>query len=614
MQRQEPGQTSWKITSLTPQGLFQQQIPFQRMLFDAFGEQDRDQTITADQSKAVGTWSAEPADPPGIRVMIQNHGDFPLRGVWTDEVLLPGHSRSFSLPFLIQAGDSWIEFRNRDLCDGRSFEVIECPHDPHERAMIPIGLLDQAPSARTLAAWFEAIAGLMKHPAYAPEFLQEAAQRIRNPGGLDMGLIFVRKQWLLDGAASPQQKSTLSDDLILQAWSITSPEFGVAYDTSAVTHACLSRRTIYHSSPATTPKCKEHRGAEASVVASPIMAGNGELLGVIYGARLHRGTNKRRSIRSLEALWTQLLGASIGASLQRAKAELEAAQTKTLLEQVFCPEVARRIVEEPRFLQGQSRDITVLFADLRDSTALTGSIPTQEAYRLLGEVLDSLTNCVLKEAGVIVDYHGDGLAAMWNAPLDQADHSIRGARTALEMVHAMRELNHRWELKLGLPLRLAIGLHSGMAEVGNAGSSRRLKYGPRGSTVNLASRLEMAAKKTEAPIVVSQEFVKRLPSSAIARRLGKARFAGFSQPIPIAELHALESADLVPKNQRIIAICEKALELVDNGQTHEAIQMMESVDPSSTDFSHMIPFWRQQFRAWNSLAASGPFEIDFSSR
>lgn len=498
----------------------------------------------------------------------------------------------------------------------RLYEELELPQASARETIVPSSLLGQAPSAKTLVRWFEAIARLTTQPAYGAGFLQDAARMICDPGGLDLGLIFLRRDLLpVVFQASGDVQTSQVDEFTLQAASSCRPLETIAFDAYMVQEVTRKQCTIYHASPVDRDMI-DGQGIAESIVVSPLLDCNGSTLGVIYGSRMHKGTNQRRVIRPLEALWMQMLGASIGGSLLRTRSEREAAQTKTLLEQVFCPEVASKIIAEPEFLRGQSREITLLFADLRDSTALTAVLSIQEAYQFLGEVLDELTNCVLQESGVIVDYHGDGLAAMWNAPLDQADHPLRGARTALAMKAAIDELNAHWNRKLGTSLRLAIGMHTGLAEIGNAGSRLRLKYGPRGSTVNLASRLELAAKKTEAGIVISESYARNLPACAVTRRLGTARFSGFAHPLQILELCALDPEKLLPRSHEILGACEQALLLAENGNSEEALALMKSLDASSTIFSNSFPALQKQLLAWTVDPASqrGTFELDFSSR
>ena len=138
--------------------------------------------------------------------------------------------------------------------------------------------------------------------------------------------------------------------------------------------------------------------------------------------------------------------------------------------------------------------MTVLFADIRGFSAVSGRIPPRLACELIRDIMEHLTAHIMESAGVVVDYVGDGLLAMWNAPAEQPDHAVRACRAALAMRGGLPELNRRWEGRLGKAIGLGIGINSGAALVGNTGSRQKFKYGPLGHTVNLASRVEGATK------------------------------------------------------------------------------------------------------------------------
>src|SRR5205823_2272140 len=110
----------------------------------------------------------------------------------------------------------------------------------------------------------------------------------------------------------------------------------------------------------------------------------------------------------------------------------------------------------------------------------------QTSCRILRDVMERLSEQIVKYKGVIVDYAGDGILAMWNAPVIQADHAALAARAALAMLAELPALNASWQATVGGLLGLGIGLNTGVARVGNTGSSRKMKYGPHGLTVNVA--------------------------------------------------------------------------------------------------------------------------------
>ena len=126
---------------------------------------------------------------------------------------------------------------------------------------------------------------------------------------------------------------------------------------------------------------------------------------------------------------------------------------------------------------------------------------------------------------------------MWNAPVAQPDHAARACRAALAMIGELPGLNERWAGRIGAPLALGIGVNTGAALVGNTGSRRRLKYGPLGNTVNLASRVEGATKQLGVPVLITGGTRGRLAAPFATRRLCRVRVVGIDAPVELFELH-----------------------------------------------------------------------------
>ena len=210
------------------------------------------------------------------------------------------------------------------------------------------------------------------------------------------------------------------------------------------------------------------------------------------------------------------------------------------LTQAFAPGVAEQIALSRHALRAHECEVTVLFADLRDFSSLCQQLPTSEAYELLNEVMDRLTEAVMEQAGVLIDYYGDGLAAMWNAPVSQANHPELACRAGLAMLEAMPSVSTRWQHLLPAPLRLGVGIHTGNALVGNIGSTQRIKYGPRGATVNLASRVESATKILGLPLVVTQAVSDRLHESLGRWRICRATLPGVEEEVDLFGLRPRE--------------------------------------------------------------------------
>jgi adenylate cyclase len=156
----------------------------------------------------------------------------------------------------------------------------------------------------------------------------------------------------------------------------------------------------------------------------------------------------------------------------------------------------------------------------------------------INESLGLLSDCALDNGGVLVDYVGDELMAMWGAPVDQKDHAKRACRAAMAMLRRLPELDEKWSEDLGIPTQVGIGVNSGPALVGNTGSIRKFKYGPLGRTVNLGSRVQGATKWLRSPLLITEMTANCLENDEEfpIRRLCRVRVVNLNEPVTLFEL------------------------------------------------------------------------------
>ena len=258
-----------------------------------------------------------------------------------------------------------------------------------------------------------------------------------------------------------------------------------------------------------------------------------------------RGGAQGRSpeISPLEAQLTQVLAAAVAAGLAAGERS-PAAHRRVQFEQFFTSDLAAALDRDPTLLEGREREVTVLFADIRGFSEVSERLPARLSCELIRDFMEHFTARIVESAGVVVDYMGDGLLAMWNAPVDQPDHAALACRAALAMRDALPELNRRWQDRLGRPLGVGIGLNSGPALVGNTGSQKKFKYGPLGHTVNLGSRVEGATKHLGVALLITGSTRDRLNPTFATRRLCRARVVGIAGEVDLHELHSeSESSD-----------------------------------------------------------------------
>ncbi len=210
------------------------------------------------------------------------------------------------------------------------------------------------------------------------------------------------------------------------------------------------------------------------------------------------------------------------------------------------PELLARIEQSPEALRlgGVNREISVLFMDVRGFTALSETLSPQETIRFLNTLLGALSAAVIETEGTLDKYIGDSLMAFWNAPLDVGEHAAKAAAAALRMREALEVLNR--EGTLGLPpgqqVRIGIGIHTGLACVGNVGTLRRLNYSAVGDTVNTASRIESACKDFATDILLSEETARRVRHFA-TRPAGSVQLRGKTGTCAVFYLDALKPAE-----------------------------------------------------------------------
>jgi adenylate cyclase len=152
--------------------------------------------------------------------------------------------------------------------------------------------------------------------------------------------------------------------------------------------------------------------------------------------------------------------------------------------------VARR---DRDVLAGKRAEITVLFADVVGFTPLSAQLPPEDLCALLNDLFTILTEIVFKHGGTVDKFIGDSVMAFWGAPEADADHASHAVEAARDMMRFLDVGNLRWKRRYGVEIRLAVGMNSGVAVVGNLGSEKRLVYTAIGETVNIAARLESVA-------------------------------------------------------------------------------------------------------------------------
>jgi len=192
--------------------------------------------------------------------------------------------------------------------------------------------------------------------------------------------------------------------------------------------------------------------------------------------------------------------------------------------------------------EGRRREITILFADVRDSTALSEKTEPEVWLAQLNEYMNEMTEAIFEYDGYLDKFMGDGIMAIWNAFGTQQRHSEFAVRAALAMLERLEALNEYWRgLDNRTPFRIGIGLHTGAAVLGDAGSEQRRQYTAIGDVVNTAARIEAMNKELGTTFIISQTTADAAGVFFELREIGEVPIRGRTQPIGVYEVLGEES-------------------------------------------------------------------------
>ena len=247
------------------------------------------------------------------------------------------------------------------------------------------------------------------------------------------------------------------------------------------------------------------------------------------------------------------MGALVGSSVGAIAAHyLLAAFERERVRDVFSRFVPETVVEQVLSrtdrdlrLGGVSLESTVMFTDLRGFTTFSEALPPARVIECLNGYLEEMTDAILAHGGTLVSYEGDGIMAVFGAPIEQPDHADRALSAAREMLTERLPKWNRWlrENELSEGFKMGIGLNTGMVVSGNVGSERRLEYTAIGDTTNTASRLQGMTKGQSHLLFFSDTTRERLqddPDDIVF--IDEFEVRGRQQPVKIWSVEAASDA------------------------------------------------------------------------
>lgn len=504
----------------------------------------------------------------GGKVRITNLSHVNTVTIGTNDLLEPGEQRVVEPPALVMLGDRIIQLEAaRSGADNDPMESLPhatLPPGRTSRHSSSIPWMDFAPRSNEetqyLLRGLHATVGLFQLASNSEDFLQMAVQAMVDVVELETAGAIMLK----DGDWHTEAICTRHADALVKAsdW--------------IPSHRILQRVRDESKTFWRIPDGAENASLlnVKALVAAPILNRKAEVVGALYGDRkVGKNGQLALQITELEAILVEMLSTSVAAGLARLEQEQKTLKARVLFEQFFTPELSRQLENEPDLLLGHDTEVTLLFCDIRRFSQVSEQLGARLTIDWIHDVMETLSNCVAEHQGVLVDTLGDQLSGMWGAPEKCAEHAAQACRAAIAMVEQLPALNRRWQSVLEQPMALGIGIHTGVARVGNIGSTRKFKYGPLGSTVRIASRTEQATRELGTQILITQATAANLDDNFATRRLLNLTTSESTDPIELFELAADVPDDWVEMKR----FYELALNAYDEGDVPNATRLLAKI-------------------------------------
>ena len=277
------------------------------------------------------------------------------------------------------------------------------------------------------------------------------------------------------------------------------------------------------------------------------------------------------------------------------------------------PALVREMVKHPqRFtMQGESRDMTVMFADVRDFTRASEGLDPTQLTALMNEYLSAMTQVIQKHHGTIDKYMGDAIMAFWGAPLHDPEHAHKALHAALEMQTQLRTLWPRFVARGWPELHIGIGLNTGAMSVGNMGSTFRIAYTVMGDAVNIASRLEGLTRQYGVEIIVGEDTCRQ-ESDIVFRELDMVRVKGRERPLSIYQPVGLRQ-EISSQQQEELFAFERVLKCYRQQLWEEAARALDSLQAQHPE-QRLYTLYRERIERFSQHPPGDDWDGVFSFR
>lgn len=230
---------------------------------------------------------------------------------------------------------------------------------------------------------------------------------------------------------------------------------------------------------------------------------------------------------------------ALGVLLERGLAEeQEKTRMRGLLQRYVSPQIADYILQNPELLgrAGKRTQGSVLFADIRDFTALSELLPPEELVSRMNEYFQAMTEIVFRHQGTVSSFVGDAFLALFGVPVPYPDHARRAVDAAIEMESALRELQRGWQAQGQKVFNIGIGVNTGEMVVGDVGSKQLMQFTVYGLQVNIASRVESMNKELGTCILITRATYEAVSETIEVRGPLRAMIKGVESEVEVFEV------------------------------------------------------------------------------
>ena len=215
---------------------------------------------------------------------------------------------------------------------------------------------------------------------------------------------------------------------------------------------------------------------------------------------------------------------------------------KNALSSYVAPHVSARILEEGLHLGGETRDVSVMFADIRGFTQMANRMAPEELVKLLNRYFGVMAAAIFRHGGMLNKTIGDGLLAVFGAPQPLDNHALAALRAACDMRVALDAVNQEWAAHGLGPVRIGIGIHSGDVVIGNMGNQAHVDYTVIGDVVNVAAHVEQHTKKVRRTILLTDATYDRVGDAALVEVVESIPMESGARSIRVLSLKTLREA------------------------------------------------------------------------